>query len=95
MFKTLRRSTVATAVVIGSLATPVASARFNLEPTNGPDPAAPTHAAPPAAPSPQPSAASAFQWDDAAIGVGGMFALCGAAGATALLARRRRHHPAA
>ncbi len=95
MFKTLRRSTVATAVVIGSLATPVASARFNLEPTNGPGPAAPTHAAPPAAPSPQPSAASAFQWDDAAIGVGGMFALCGAAGATALLARRRRHHPAA
>ena len=38
------------------------------------------------------SSSSTFQWDDAGIGAAGMLALLGAAGASSVLARRRRKH---
>ena len=42
------------------------------------------------------AATSGFQWDDAGIGAAGMLGLLGAAGATTVLARRRRdRHTAA
>lgn len=38
------------------------------------------------------SSSSSFQWDDAGIGAAGMLGLIGAAGASSVLARRRRKH---
>ena len=38
------------------------------------------------------SSSSTFQWDDAGIGAAGMLGLIGAAGASSVLARRRRKH---
>ena len=38
------------------------------------------------------SSSSSFQWDDAGIGAAGMLGLLGAAGASSVLARRRRKH---
>ncbi len=38
------------------------------------------------------SPASSFQWDDAGIGAAGMLGLLGAAGASSVVARRRRKH---
>ena len=38
------------------------------------------------------SSSSTFKWDDAGIGAAGMLALVGAAGASSVLARRRRKH---
>lgn len=40
------------------------------------------------------SSSSSFQWDDAGIGAAGMLALLGTAGASSVLARRRRKHQA-
>ncbi len=38
------------------------------------------------------SSSSSFRWDDAGIGAAGMLGLIGAAGASSVLARRRRKH---
>jgi hypothetical protein len=38
------------------------------------------------------SSSSSFRWDDAGIGAAGMLGLLGAAGASSVLARRRRKH---